>query len=234
MTMHFSRKWHRLGISFACVALLYCGLANAQDQSMDCSSAPAKTHVTLAKDDQNAPNLLKVARKLPMGVPVDLEVCDADLTIKGSKDELLRITVEVGDHTPGFLPGDYLQTLDVNSQAAIVKLHLPKHPSSKVIIEVPSGAPSLKLNLVRGDLSFQAERVRGERKINVVSGRVELLSNRDTYSILNLNVLIGSYHDHRPGGEQAHGIVSKSLSGVGRGSIDLNVVRGSVDVRAWD
>lgn len=66
------------------------------------------------------------------------------------------------------------------------------------------------------------------------SGRIEMLANTDAYSTLNLNVLMGSFHDYRPGGEQARGMVSKSLPGVGKGSIDLNVVRGSVDVRAWD
>lgn len=201
---------------------------------MDCSSVPSKIHATLVENDVNIQNHLKVIRKVPIGVPVDLEVCDADLTIKGSKDEFLRITVDGDSQAPGALLGDYLQAVDVSPQSATVKLHLPKRPRAKVIIEVPSSAPSLKLNLVRGDLSFATERVRGERKINVVFGRVEMLANTDAYSTLNLNVLMGSFHDYRPGGEQARGMVSKSLSGVGRGSIDLNVVRGSVDVRAWD
>lgn len=201
---------------------------------MDCSSAPSKIHATFGEGDENSPNHLRVTRKLSIGLPVDLEICDADLTIKGSKDEFLRITVDVGNNAPGFLPGDYLKTLDVGSQSATVKLHLPKRPRSRVIIEVPSAVPSLKLNLVRGNLSFETERIRGDRKINVVFGHVEMLTNTDAYSILNMNVLMGRFHDHRPGGEQALGMVSKSFAGVGRGSIDLNVVRGSVDVRAWD
>jgi hypothetical protein len=117
---------------------------------------------------------------------------------------------------------------------ATVRLHLPKRPQAKVIIGVPSAVPTLNLNLVRGDLSFETDRIRGERVVNVVFGHVDLLANEDTYRLLNMNVLMGRFHDHRTGGKQAHGMVSKSLSGTGRGSIDLNVVSGSVDVKAWD
>jgi hypothetical protein len=183
---------------------------------------------------ENTPNQLKVARKLSMGVPVDLEVCDGDLTIKGSKDESLRVTVNLDNSSAGSRPGDYLQTLDLSSQSTTVKLHLPKRPRAKVIIEVSSAVPTLKLNLVRGNLSFEAERIRGERQINVVFGHVDMLANADTYGTLNMNILMGGLSDHRKDGEQAHGMVSKSLSGTGRGSIDLTVVRGTVDVRAWD
>jgi hypothetical protein len=216
------------------VAFLCCGLASAQNQSMDCSSAPSRTHTALVKSDENTPTHLKVTRKIQIGVPVDLEVCDADLTIKGSKDEFVRIAVVVENNSAGSLLGNYLETLDLTSQSATVKLHLPKHFPAKVIIEVPSAVPTLKLNLVRGDLSFETDRIRGERKINVVSGHVDMLANADTYKNLNINILMGSFHDHRTDGEQAHGMISKSLSGTGRGSIDLSVVKGTVDMRAWD
>jgi hypothetical protein len=199
---------------------------------MDCTSLP-KSHVALAEGDENSPNHLKVQRKLQMGIPVDLEICDADLTIKGSKDEFLRISVDFDNNSPGSLPGDYIEALDT-TQMATVKLHLPKRPRAKVIIAIPTGVTTLKLNLVRGDLSFETDRIRGDCKINVVFGHVDLLANEDTYSVLNLNILMGSFRDHRKGGEQAQGMVSKSLVGTGRGSIDLNVVRGSADVRAWD
>jgi hypothetical protein len=45
---------------------------------------------------------------------------------------------------------------------------------------------------------------------------------------------MGSFYDHRNGGKQAHGMVSKSISGTGEGSIELNMVTGNVDVRARD
>jgi hypothetical protein len=234
MTCSRSAQHVRVGALLGCVAFLFCGFASAQNQSMDCSAVPSKTHATLAASDENGPNHLKLTRKLEIEVPVDLEVCDADLTIKGGKDEFVRITVDVDNNSAGVLLGDYFQTLDLTAQSATVKLHLPKHPRAKVIIEVPSGVPTLKLNLVRGDLTFETERVRGELMINVVFGHVDMLANADAYQTLNMNILLGSLHDHRPDGEQAFGMVSKSLAGTGRGSINLNVVKGTVDVHAWD
>ena len=200
---------------------------------MDCTAVPG-THVKLVQGDENSAQHLQVSRKLQIGASVDLEVCDADLVIKGGKDELLRVAVDIENDGPASLAGDYLEVLDVSSQTAAVKLHLPKRPRAKLVITVPPAVPMLQLKLVRGDLSFETERIRGDRKLNVISGHVDILANADTYSALNTSVLMGSFHDHRNGGEHAHGMVSKSLSGTGKGSIDLNVVRGSVDVRAWD
>ena len=232
MTWQLVKRLQTLALLMAS-ALTFCGYSEAQDNSMDCT-APPKSHVALASGDENTRTELQVNRKISADVPVDLQVCDGDLTIKASRDEFLRITVNFPDNPGSSSLGDYLEGFDVTPQTAIIKLHLPKHPRAKVTIAVPSSAPRLQLNLVRGDLAFETDRIRGDRKINVVSGHVELLANADTYGSFNASVLMGSFHDHRPGGDEAHGIVSKSISGTGKGSIDLNVVRGSVDVKAWD
>jgi hypothetical protein len=115
-----------------------------------------------------------------------------------------------------------------------VKLYLPKLPRAKVVVVIPATTPKLDVNLVRGDLSFQTDRIAGERKINVVSGHVDLLGNDDSYGTLHASVLMGSFHDHRQGREDDHGMVSKSISGKGKGSIEINVVRGGIDLKAWD
>jgi hypothetical protein len=54
------------------------------------------------------------------------------------------------------------------------------------------------------------------------------------YGSFHASVLMGSFDDHRSDGQQAHGMLSKSLSGTGKGSIDINMVEGSLDVKAWD
>ncbi len=207
--------------------------AVAQSQSADCTQAPTH-HVQLAEGDQNSNTHLQVVRKVDAAAAVDLEVCDAELTIKAGKDDQLRVTVDFDSGAPKLLAGDYLQTLDVTPTAVNVKLHLPKQPRAKVVVVVPPSIPRLQLNLVHGDLSFETDRIAGERRINVVSGHVDVLANPDSYEAFHASVLLGSFHDRRKGDEQAHGIVSKSLTGTGKGSIDVNVVRGSLDVRAWD
>ena len=205
----------------------------AQSKSVDCTAAP-KSHVQLAETDQSGKAHLKLARKVDIRTSVDLEVCDADLRIKGGTDDFLRITVEFDKGTPNLPAGDYLQALDVGPEAVTVKLHLPMRPRAKVLVVVPLSTPGLQLNLVRGDLSLETDRIAGERRINVVSGHVEVLANPDSYGALHASVLLGGFHDRRKGGEESHGMVSKSLTGTGRGSIEVNVVRGSLVLAAWD
>jgi hypothetical protein len=102
------------------------------------------------------------------------------------------------------------------------------------VVAVPAVTPDLEVNLVRGDLSLETARIGGERKINVVHGNVELLGNPDSYNSLNVDIVMGSFHDHRKNGEDHRFMVSQSLSGTGKGSIEINVVMGRVDVKAWD
>ena len=214
----------RLSISWlAFAAFLLCGRSEvAQSQSVDCAAAP-KNLVQLAETDQNGKTHLQIARKVDIRASVDLEVCDADLMIKGGKDDFLRITVDFDKGIPALPAGDYLQALDVGPEAVNVKLHLPMRPRAKVHVVVPPSTPGLRLNLLRG-----------ERRINVVSGHVEVLANPDSYGALHASVLLGSFHDRRKSGEESHGIVSKSLTGTGRGSVEVNVVRGSLVLAAWD
>jgi hypothetical protein len=46
---------------------------------------------------------------------------------------------------------------------------------AKAVIVVPARTPELQVNLVRGDLSFETDRIAGEHRINVVSGHVDVL-----------------------------------------------------------
>ncbi len=200
---------------------------------MDCTRVPT-THVKLAEGDQSSANHLQISRKVAAGASIDLDVCAADLTIKAGKDDLFQATVDFENAAARLPASDYLQALDSTEQAVNVKLYLPKLPRAKVVVVIPPTTQKLDVNLVRGTLSFETDRIAGERKINVVSGHVDLLGNADSYGTLHASVLMGSFHDHRQGREDAHGIVSKSISGKGKGSIEINVVRGGIDLKAWD
>jgi hypothetical protein len=215
-------------------ALLLCGgYAVAEHKPMDCTRVPT-TRVKLAEGDKSSANHLQVRRKVTDGASIDLDVCAADLTIKAGKDDMFQITVDFENAAPRLSASEYLQGLDFTEQAVNVKLYLPKLPRAKVVIVIPATTPKLQVNLVRGDLSFETDRIAGERKINVVSGHVDLLGNADSYGTLHASVLMGSFHDHRQRRDDEHGIVSKSLSGTGEGSIEIDVVRGSVHLKAWD
>ena len=65
-------------------------------------------------------------------------------------------------------------------------------------------------------------------------GHVDVLANEDSYRTLHASVVLVSFHDRRHAPDEAHGIISKSLSGTGEGLMDVNIVKGSLDLRAWD
>ena len=224
-------------------AVLYCILASrllggahalAERQSSNCDSDMRPTHVELATGDQSTANHLQLSRKIASGVSINLDVCAADLTVKGSSSDVFQVAVDIGNSAPKLTAIDYLKTLDITPQSVALQLDLPKKARAKVVVVVPMTTSKVDVNLVRGDLSFETDRIRGERSINVVDGHVDLLANADSFANLQVDVVMGSFHDHRKGGEDHRFMVSQSQTGTGAGSIEINVVAGSVDLRPWD
>jgi hypothetical protein len=214
--------------------LLLAGRALAESRSMSCDSKLPATHAQLAEGDQNTANHLELSCKIASGASVDLDVCAADLTITASGSDILRVTVDIGNPAQKLTAADYLQAFDVSPQGVTLQLHLPKDVRAKVVVALPAAIAKLDIDLVSGNLSFQTDRIGGKREINVVRGHVELVGNADSYASLHVDVVMGSFHDHRKGGEDHHFMVSQSLSGTGKGSIEINVVAGRVDIKAWD
>jgi hypothetical protein len=214
--------------------LLLGTYAFADTQSMNCNDKPPATHAQLAQGDQNTPTHLQLSRKIAVGASISLNVCDADLTIKGGNGDQLQVTVDLDNPAAKLNAGDYLQVLEVTPQGARLRLDLPKRVRAKVLIVMPAAMDDLAVNLVRGDLILEADKIAGERNINVVRGHMDFLGNPDSYDVLHVNVVMGSMHDHRQGGEDHHFMTSQSYGGSGKGTVDINVVMGSVDLKAWD
>jgi hypothetical protein len=207
--------------------------AFAERQSMTCSGAMPSNHIALAEGDKNSANHLQLNRKIAPTAPVEIDVCAADLTVVGSKSGLLEVTVELGNPAPKVTAVDYVQSLNVAPEGAQLQLRLPRRVRAKVVVAVPTATPKLAVNLVSGDLTFETDRISGERKIDVVRGHVEIEGNPDSYATMHVSALIGSFYDHRAGHE-FHGVLSQSLTGTGKGSVEVNVVSGRVDLKPWD
>jgi hypothetical protein len=223
--------FHRATLSSVLAgSLLFPVHAIADDHGMNCAEAP-QTHAQLAPGDQNTANHLELSRKVGMDASVDLDVCAAELSVVGGSGDTFRLTVDTAD---GGAPGNYLHTLDVTMHDATVRLALPKRSGARVVVTLPAAISELRINLVRGELHFETNKIGGDRSINVVSGNVELLANPDAYESLAVNVVMGHFTDHRRDANGRGVLVSKSLSGTGRGSIDINVVKGGVDLKSWD
>ena len=221
-----------VGYVVACCVLL-APHAFAERQSMTCNGAMPSSHIALAEGDQNSANHLQLSRKIASTAPVEIDVCAADLTVVGSKSGLLEVTVDLGNTAPKVTAVDYVQSLNVAPEGVQLQLRLPRRARAKVRVAVPTATPQLTANLIRGDLSLETDRINGDRKIDVVHGHVEIEGNPDSFATLHVSALMGSFHDHRSG-QHATGAMSESLTGTGKGSIEVNVVWGSVDLKPWD
>lgn len=212
-------------------SLLLAEGAFAEDHdSMSCPGTLPATHATLAAGDQNSVGHLQLGRKVEAGAEFNIDVCAADVVLTGSSDGMFRVTVDIGRPAQEHTAIDYLQTLDVMPHDVKLRLHLFHHLRARVTIEIPFTTPELTANLGRGDLTLVADRIGGDRKINVGYGRVDFQGNADAYESLNVNVGLGSMHDNRPDGQSHHFIVSRSIEGTGKGSIEMNVGMGRVDL----
>lgn len=197
---------------------------------MTCNVDLPSSHVQLAEGDQNTMSHLQVSRPVAAGTEVDLDQCSGDLSLVASKNGQFNVTVDLGQPASQHSAGDYLELLDISPQKAVVHLHLPKSVQAKVIVEIPVTIQDVQVNLARGDFSLMADQVRGTRQINVGYGQVKVQGNDDTYESMEINVGLGSLHDHRNGGENHHLIVAHSFEGRGKGRIEINVGMGHVDV----
>jgi hypothetical protein len=219
--------------------LLYCLMATgllltksafADNDSMNCPGTLSANHVTLAAGDQNGANHLQLIRKIEAGAEFDLDICAADVTLTGSDGNLLRVTVDLESPSQQHTAADYLQKLDITPNHVKLQLHLMHALHAKVTIELPAATPELTLNLGRGDLTLVADTIGGERKINVGYGHVNFQGNADAYESMNVNIGLGSLHDNRKDGQNHHFIVARSFDGTGKGSIEMNVGMGGVDL----
>jgi len=178
------------------------------------------------------PRHLELVRSFTGTGSLNVNVCNAQLRVRSKPDAKdLRISVELGDKTSE-PAADYIHILRVDPEDALIHLKFPNNSHAVVVLTVPmnKGLES-QFNLGRGDLNFDAIGSAGERLINVGYGHAKLLVEGDkSYSDMQVNIGMGSLHDHRPGGHDGHFVVSKSYSGSGIGSLQVNVGMGSLDI----
>jgi hypothetical protein len=214
---------------YLAACLLLAASAFAATDSMNCNTDSPAGHVELTSSDQNTATHLQLSRPIPAQSQIDLDVCSGSVTLVGSKSGALEITVDLGQPS-AHLVGDYLEALDITGHMTTIHLHLARALHPAVTIGLPVTISDLDANLARGDLSLAAHEIGGARTINVGYGSVTVQGNDDTYEGLEVNVGMGSLHDHRAGGTNHHLIVSHSYEGSGKGLIQINVGVGHVNL----
>jgi hypothetical protein len=208
-----------------------------QFESMDCGEfdKPITTHdYTSVSGDILQPHHLELTRPFATSGKLKLHICRADLKVNIQPDaKEMKLTVVLNSQSGSYAVADYIQTLHVQPDNGVIQLKFPKAAQASVTITMPMGRNSEnEINLGYGDLDFNAAGSAGHREINVGMGHMQLLLDKDkSYSKLEVNVGLGTLHDHRPGGSNGHFTVSKEYAGTGSGSLEINVGMGSLDIR---
>ena len=210
---------------------------DAQSESMDCGEfdKPITTrHYTSAPSDILQPHHLELIRPFASSGKLKLHICRADLHVNIQPDtKEIKLTVGINPQSGTYTLADYIQTIRVQPDKGVINLNFPKAAHATVTVTLPMGLDSdNEINLGYGDLIFNAAGSAGHRAFNVGMGHMQLLLDNDkSYSKLEVNVGMGTLHDHRPGGSDGHFTVTKEYPGTGAGSIEINVGMGSLDIR---
>jgi hypothetical protein len=211
--------------------------SKSQSDSMDCgeSDKPITTHdYTATPADIVQPHHLELTRPFNPGAKLKLHICRADLRVNIQPDSSqIKLTVLLNSQSGNYKVADSIKTIRIQPDKGVIQLNFPKAAHATVTITLPMGQNSEnEINLGYGDLNFNAAGSAGHREINVGMGHMQLLLDKDkSYSKLEVNVGLGTLHDHRPGGADGHFTVTKEYPGTGAGSLEINVGMGTLDIR---
>jgi hypothetical protein len=211
--------------------------AHATD-SMSCNNASydlPTTHDYVAGNGDVLKNRhIELTRPFTANGKLEVRICNADLRIVTTPDaQQIRLTADISGRDGGHTMADYIETLRVQPDNGVIHLKFPKDSHTTVTLTLPMGpGSSNEIDLGQGDLDFNAKGSAGSRQVNVGMGHMQLTVDHDkNYSKMQVNVGMGSLHDHRPGGQDGHFVVSKDYQGSGSGSLEINVGMGSLDIR---
>ncbi|WP_158942986.1 hypothetical protein [Granulicella sp. S190] len=210
---------------------------NSQSDAMDCGEfdKPLTTHNYITNpDDILQPHHLQLTRPFASSGKLKLHICRADLRIKiqpDAKEISLAVTLDPqsGTHTVV----DSIKTIRIQPDKGVINLNFSKAAHATVTVTLPMGLNSEnEINLGYGNLDFNAAGSAGNREFNVGMGHMQLLlDSNKSYSKMEVNVALGTLHDHRSGGSDGHFTTSKDYAGTGSGSLEINVGMGSLDIR---
>jgi hypothetical protein len=238
MTSHHRFPSIRTVICVLALIVLGTGMTRADQKktdNMNCDGEPvavADREYQQQPGDVLEPGHLDISRPFTGTGRLSVNVCNARLVVRTKPDtKEVRVSVEL-ENKIDKPASDYIHIFRVDPQHATLHLKFPPHSHATVTLTVPlnQGLES-EFNLGRGDLNFDAIGSAGDRTINVGYGHAKLSVEGDkSYSGMQVNIGMGSLHDHRPGGHDGHFVVSRNYSGSGAGSLQVNVGMGSLDI----
>lgn len=221
-----------LGLAVIAVCVLAGGVARADDSN--CTGREVAHDYERKPADVLQPRQVDLVRPFTGNGKLEVNVCHGELRVQSRADaKELRLRIETTRQPDGHAAGDFIQVFHIDPEKGLIHLKFPAEAHAMVTLIVPMGASSNdEFNLGMGNLDFNAIGAAGRREINVGMGNMKLLVDGDkSYSSMEVNVGMGSLHDHRPGGRNGYFAVSRDFTGSGSGSMEINVGMGSLDIR---
>jgi hypothetical protein len=222
-------------LAFAVLAAcLHARAEQAKNEDMSCDGSPVTEHrYDRQSNDVVQARHIELTRPFSGAGTLEISVCNAQLQVRSATTKELKLTVEAGSLSSGQQAADSVHIFRVAPDAGVIHLKFSHDSHATVTLLVPMREGSKnEFNVGKGELDFDAIGGAGKREINVGAGHMNLLLDGDkNYSNMEVNIGLGSLHDHRPGGHDGHIIVSKNYSGTGTGSLEINVGAGSLDIR---
>jgi len=222
-------RW-ALRVGLCGVMLLGMGVA-ARAENNNCGEPPAPSHYIAQSGDTEDAQHMAVERTFTGQGHLEFNMCSGELRIERGHGDRLKLRIET-DATPSLKMRAYVKTLDVVGDHVTISLEFPHKLHPVAVLELPSSTSlASEFNLGAGKVYFEADGVKGDRKLNLGAGEANLTmwGDRD-YTSFEANVGMGSFHDHRPGGGSSHFIISRHYQGKGEGTVEVNVGAGSIEI----
>lgn len=215
------------------LALSSAGAMPAHAETNECSGAHGPSTYKPQPGDVVDKTDLALSRAFAGRGHLELNLCAGELRVlraPGSARLELQVTLDSAGPTP---ITDYMQTVDVENDKAVLDLRTPKRVHAVVTLRLPSTDDlHSEINVGAGKVFLHADGIAGERELNLGYGHATVyLAGDHNYSRLEANVGMGSFHDHRPGGGSSHFVISRDMEGKGKGSLEINVGAGSLDLQ---
>jgi hypothetical protein len=227
--------WLRLALSVLALALAVPSHAEQKNpDNLNCDGEPIAEHQFQPQSgDVVAARHLEFIRPFSGQGKLRVSICNADLHVRTNPSaKEMRLMVHMDSQPGGHPAADYVHIFRIDPDDGVIHLKFAEDAHASVTLVVPMSTGSEnEFNLGRGDLIFDAIGSGGERQFNVGMGHMKLLVDGDkSYSGMEVNIGMGSLHDHRQGGQDGHFVVSRNYSGSGDGSLEINVGMGSLDI----
>jgi len=198
------------------------------------ATRPAQPDAALqdpALQDQDLPLEFHARRPLPSGSTLTLGVCNGEIhVLPGADSGVMTIDVHVSAPLGGErTPKSYLQRLTTDAAGADVEWKLPESAHPVIEVHVPSNT---HLNLELGTVTLDVKGIHGNKYLNAGKGTAKLYvpSGATEYSLITVEVAMGSFADLRPGGVEIHKVpLHKEFKDAGTFTADLKMAMGNVE-----